>query len=211
MATLKRWNTSPPGGWQYYQKETAFTIKAENGHQLVQLVVDHRKYKNLEPQDPLAVRLEIERQLCVRLGYGECKAEGPDDKWVARDGKQRIATMSAVLAFSKTALSFFKSGMELAPMEEVQRRAANCRSCPLNQPMTGCSCNLFYKIIALTVPRERKLDGLYVCRACDCSLEAKVNLTPEQIVASNKGRNITWPEQECFQKSIMAAANLPSA
>lgn len=196
----------------YFQKETEFTIKAENRDNLVDLVVKHRQYRNLHPQQPALVALDIERQICVRLGHDECRPEGGEDKWVARDGRKPGVTMSGVLAFSKAALAFIASGAELAPMEEVHRRAAGCRGCPLNQPMTGCACNIFYKALDAAIPRSRKLEGLHVCRACDCSLVAKVNLTAEQIIVSNKGRQITWPAQECFQREIMehAAANLPS-
>lgn len=214
MAILKRRNETPPGGWVYFQKETEYTMKSENEDSLIALVVAHRKYRNLQPQEPALVALDVERQICVRLGFGECKREGTGDAWVPRDGSKQPVTMSGVLAFSRAALAFLASGAELAPMDEVARRAAGCRACPLNQPMSGCACNIFYKAIDAAIPRARRFDGLHVCRACDCSLVAKVNLTPAQIVVSNEGRNITWPEQECFQKTIMqqhAAANLPSA
>lgn len=214
MAILKRRHETPPGGWVYFQRETEFTIKGENEDALIASVVAHRKYRNLQPQEPPLVALDIERQICVRLGHGECRPESKNDGWVPRDGRKQGVTMSGVLAFSKAALAFIASGAELAPMEEVTRRAAGCRGCPLNQPMSGCACGIFYKAIDATIPRVRRFDGLHVCRACDCSLVAKVNLTEAQIIASNEGRNITWPEQECFQKTIMqrhAAANLPSA
>lgn len=213
MATLKHRRQSPPGGFVYFQKETEFTIKGENEPQLIDLVVAHRKYRNLHPQEPELVRLDIERQICTRLSREECRPESGDDKWVPQDGRRQPVTMSNVLSFSKAAIAFLASGGEMAPMEEVQRRAAICRGCPMNQPMTGCACNLFYKILDKTIPDSRRLQGLHVCRSCNCALGVKVNLTAAQVVASNEGRKIDWPEQECWQKTLMQehAATLPSA
>ena len=206
MAVLKRRNTAPPGGFKFYQAETRFAMTAENEDQLIDLVMAHRQYRGLVPTDRESVRLDIERQICTRLGHGDCKPEGKDDPWVPLDGSKKLVTMGAVLAFSKAAFAFVSSGFELAPMEEVQRRAEICRACPLNQPMTGCSCNTFYKAIEAAVSRERRLEGLHVCKACDCSLVAKVNLTDAQVVASNEGRGILFPAGACWQKTVMDKA-----
>ncbi len=204
MALLKSRRTTPPGQWTYRQAETEFTIKAENEDALIDLVIAHRAYRNLPMGDRESVRKEIERQICTRLGHGECKPESKNDPWVPQDGSKKVVTMSTVLAFSKAAFAFVSSGFELAPMEEVKRRAEICRACPLNQPMTGCSCNVFYRAIDAAVSAERRLPGLHVCKACDCSLVAKVNLTESQVVASNEGRKITWPDGvNCWQKKIM--------
>lgn len=209
MALLKFHNTAPPGGFQYFQRETEFTIKAESITELVDAIIAHRKYKNLHPQDRGNVQLEAERQMCVRLGRLDCKPESREDKWVPQDNMREHITMGMVLSFSKAALAFIASGGALAPIEEVQRRANICKTCPLNQPMSGCSCGLFYKAIDATVPRDRRLEGLHVCRACHCSLTAKANLTDEQVVISNEGRDIKWPEQECWQKAIMQRVSAP--
>lgn len=203
MALLKKRNEAPPGGFTYFQRETEFTIKGENLPQLVDLVSKHRAYKNLHPQDAESVQKDIERQICTRLGSLECRSEGAADTWVPRNPERNIVTMSGVLGFSKAAFEFVKSGGALAPMEEVQRRAEICRGCPLNQPMTGCSCNVFYKTIDAVVSSERRLPGLHVCRACNCSLVAKVNLTKEQVIISNEKRKITWPGSACWQKTLM--------
>lgn len=202
MAYLRYRSTTPPGGWVFYQKETAFTIKGENEGQLIDLVIQHRQYKSLLPQEREAVRLDIERQICTKLGSGECRSEGASDTWVPRNPERNVVTMSGVLAFSKAAFAFIKSGGAMAPMEEVQRRAEICRACPLNQELTGCACNSFYKTIESIVSADRRLPGLHVCRACDCSLVAKVNLTDEQVRVSNEGRKITWPGSACWQKDI---------
>lgn len=205
MALLKRRTTVPPGGFTYLQTETQAKITGENEDQLIDYVIAHRQYKALTPTDRETVRKEIERQICTRLGYSECKPEGKDDKWVPQDGSKPLIGMTQMIAFSKAALAFVASGGELAPIEEVKRRAAGCLACPLNQPVTGCSCGIFYKLVASAVPDSRKIDGLNVCMACHCALQAKVNLTDEQIVVSNDGRKIDWPQLNppCWQSEVM--------
>lgn len=206
MALLKT-RATPPGGWVFLQVETQFTLKAENEDALIDLVMAHRNYKGLPASDRATTKKEIERQICTRLGYQDCKPEGKSDPWVPRDGSKPRIGMMQMIAFSKAALAFVASGGELAPIEEVKRRARGCLACPLNQPVTGCSCGIFYKAIAAAVPESRKVEGLNVCMACHCSLQAKANLTEEQIVISNEGRKIDWPAQsECFQREIQARA-----
>lgn len=204
MATLKSRNTSPPGGFVYFQRETEFTLRGENEHQLIDLVVAHRKYRNLHPQDREAVRLDIERQICTRLGYNECRPEGKDDKWKPQDNTKPVIGMSQMLAFSKAAFAFLSSGAEMAPIEEVKRRQAICLGCPLSSLVSGCSCGIFYKAVAALVPASRSNPKLGICLACSCSTAAKSNLTEEQVHASNEGRNIQWPsiEPRCWQLEI---------
>ncbi len=204
MAVLKRRSQQPPGGFIYRQSETDATIKAENMDRLVDKVAAHRVYKGLTPTDRPSVQLDIERQICTRLGRLDCRKENADDTWVPQDNMREVVTMSGVLAFSKAAIAFLASGGEMAPMEEVKRRAAICRECPLNQPMTGCACNLFYKVLDTTIPADRRVEGMHVCRACNCSLGVKVNLTDAQVRVSNEGRTIDWPDQACWQKDLMA-------
>lgn len=207
MALLKRWNTAPPGNWVYFQRESQLTIKAENGDDLVDQVVAHRSYRGYTPTDRATVKLEIQRQICEKLGHGECRPEGNDDPWKPKDGSKPIVTLSNILSFSKAAIAFVASGGELAPMEEVNRRAEICRACFWNRQVTGCSCGGFYRILDATIPKERKLEGLHVCGICSCSNAVKVNLTDAQVIASNKGRNLDWPtETPCWQKRIMDQA-----
>lgn len=208
MALLKKHNETPPGGWTYFQRETEFTIKGENEQQLIDLVVAHREYRNLYPKDRESVRLDIERQICTRLGNLECKAEGKDDKWVPQNPVRNVVTMSMMLSFSKTAMAFAASGMQLATMEEAQRRAKMCNDCPLATPVAGCSCGTFYKAIEAVLPAERRFgQEKKVCMVCNCSVAVKMNLTDDQIVTSNEGRGeLPWPDTPCYQKDIMLAA-----
>lgn len=207
MALLKSYTTTPPGGWQYFQTETEFTIKGDCWSELVDLVLAHRRYRNLQPQDKPAVELEIQRQMCRKLGKGECRSEGPQDKWLPLPHEKNMLTMEMVLAFSKAAIAFVASGGELAPMEEVKRRAAICRHCLFNSQLSGCRCQPFYALLDKTIPRDRRMPDMGVCKVCSCSNLVKVNLTDEQVRISNEGRDLQWPQdQECWQARIMQDA-----
>lgn len=202
---LLRTRSTPPGGWTYLQVETQAKITAENEDALIDQVIAHRQYKGLPNSNRAETKNEIERQICVRLGHLDCAPEGDGDKWVPQDGSKPTIGMMEIISFGKAALEFISSGAELAPMEEVNRRAEICRRCVLNSPITGCNCSVFYKILDATLPASRKLEGLHVCGICHCSNAVKVNLTEAQVLASNEGRNLVWPtEVPCWQAEIAA-------
>lgn len=198
MALLKRKNTQPPGGFTYYQKETRLLLKGDNLSELIDRVIAHRKYKNLPTGDAEEVSLEIQRQICTRLGRHECSAEGIADEWVPIEHAGPLVTLSAITGFSAAALEWIKSGGELVPIEEAQRRREICISCPLNSPVGGCKCSAFYNLVASIVPSERQLEDLHVCHACACSLQAKVHLPMNVVRESNDGRKLDFPVY-CWQ------------
>ncbi len=198
MATLKHRNTQPPGGFSYYQKDTRYLLKGDSLGELTDRVVRHRKYRNLLPTDAETVQLEIERQICTRLGSYHCRAEGTEDEWVPIENHGPLVTLSAITGFSAAALEWIKTGHELVPIEEANRRRDICISCPLNSPVGGCKCSAFYNLVSSIVPRERQLEDLYVCHACACSLQAKANLPMNVVHESNEGRKLDFPAY-CWQ------------
>lgn len=213
MALLKRKQQTPPGTgngkWPYLQAESGLMIYAENFDSLVDLVVQHRAYRGYGRANSAEASLDIQRQICQSLGSSECKKEGAGDPWVPRIPERVKITMGDIIGFSKATLELITSGGALAPIGTAQARAKDCLACPLNRPLSGCSCNTFYKIVEAAVSKERRIEGLHVCHVCHCSNTAKVNLTDEQIIASNKGRDLKWPEgQPCYQRDIMRAAGL---
>ncbi len=205
MALLKSFTTTPHLGWRYFQQETEFTLTGDNWEELVKAVTDHRVYRNLQPQDKAAVELDIQRQMCRKLGKQECRSEGPQDKWLPLPPEKELVSMDMIMGFSKAAFAFAASGGELAPIEEVKRRAEICRRCIFNEALHGCRCTAFYKLLDKTIQGARRMDGLGVCRVCHCSLVVKANLTDEQVRISNEGRELNWPDdQECWQKAIVS-------
>jgi len=65
---LKSHTLIPPGGWYYIQPETEFRIEADDFYTLVSRTIQHRKYKNIHPYDPTSALIEVERQICKRIG-----------------------------------------------------------------------------------------------------------------------------------------------
>ncbi len=193
MARLKFPNQVPPRGFFYVQKETRLRIEGESIGDLSKKVVDHRVYKGLPGQTMEEARLDIERQICSRLTKRECASElGVDDEWKPIDDNPNI-TLSAVIGASKAALEFVASGAELVPEVERSRRTEICLDCPLNNAVRGCRCSIFYRMIERMVPANRRNPELFVCSACQCSLQAKTNLPANVIKAGDAGRNIQYP------------------
>lgn len=197
MAILKHPSTTPPGGFRYKQLETGLTVTGDSLSDLIQKTVAHRRYKGLKPDDPATVSLEVQRQICTRLGKEECKAEEVDS-WVPVPITPRF-TLTDILAFSKTLLEFIKSGGKLVPIQEAQSRRAICAACPCNVSASGCKCSIFYKAIAAAVPKERQWSDLHICQLCSCSLQAKVSV-PMEVLETDK-RKINWPVHCWMHKS----------
>lgn len=207
MARYKFHNVSPPGGWRYWQKETRFTIKADSLNALIEKVRGHRTYKGFTPTDRESVRLDIERQICARLTKNECKPEGPEDSWVPLEDPNSLLSIKKVWSFSKAAVDWLTSGRPMVSEAEMQRRAAICLDCPLNQNVTGCgSCGVM-GIINSAIPKDRRVDGLNECVACGCSVKALVNVPEGTILAAHEGRTINLPDW-CWQPSV-SLANQP--
>ncbi len=199
MALLKTPNTSPPGGFKYVQSETKLTIVGDSLQDLTAKVVSHRKYKGLKPDDTHTVGHEIQRQICTRLGNGECKPEAAD-VWVPVKTTKRFS-LSDILAFSKAMIEFAKSGASMAPMDEAQRRRKICADCPINQRAVGCKCSLFYKAVDAALPKERRFHDMHICGICNCSNAVKVNMPVSVLLTES--RDLSFPVH-CWLPEILA-------
>lgn len=203
MARLNNPNEAPPGNFQFTEYRSGLRITENTLMDCVQKVIDHRKHRGWGPLDRNEVRAEVERQICGRLGSVHCKPEGPDDPWKPVNDLTLTIRLSDIMAASKALLEWLSSGMRAAPMEETQRRRAICATCSLNKPATGCKCDLLYKAIAASVPKERQFEDLHICGACGCSLKAKCSAPPNVIAASEKVRSLTYPTH-CWVPSVIA-------
>lgn len=198
MALLKHPGTVPPGGFKYRQPETGLTLTGDSLSDLINKTVSHRRYKGLKPDSAEMVSLDVQRQICTRLGKADCKEE-ETDSWVPVPTTPRF-TLTDILAFSRTLLEFIKSGGALVPIDEAQRRREICVVCPLNQKATGCKCSLFYKAVNAAVPKERRWDDLHVCGICHCSTMAKVNV-PLSVIEADK-RKLAFPVNCWMHKGL---------
>jgi hypothetical protein len=204
MPRYKHRGTVPPGGWFYIQKETRLRILGESLTDLSRKVLEHRVYKSLERATLGYAQEDIERQTCLRLDRNQCYAEGADDTWVPVAASP-VPKLSAVMAFSKTAFEFIKSGAELVDTAEAKRRTDICLGCPLNTRVTGCKCSIFYKTINQVIPEDRKNPELGVCGICSCSLQAKVNLTADVIRRGETRHDLQYPPH-CWLPEILTSS-----
>ncbi len=60
-------NIVPNGGWFYIQPETEFRIDAQTFDQLIDRVMIHRDYKEIDPCCRKLVEFEVEVQIRERL------------------------------------------------------------------------------------------------------------------------------------------------
>lgn len=203
MALLRFKNQAPNRGFTFMQGETRLWLEGKSLGELVKKVKDHRQHKGLHPQDEASIQLEVERQICARLGTNDCIAEGPDDDWAPVPVDSNVMNVDKILSFSRSALEWIKGGGQLVAIEEAERRASICRGCPSNVDSGhGCFNCAMTKIISLAVPASRRLPDLKICGHCGCDLQSKVNMPDSVIVASDVGRNITFPTF-CWQRQIL--------
>lgn len=158
----------------------------------------HRGYRNLPRTDYQDVVDDVNAQMCERLGPDHCTAR-KGDQWmhIKKDFSNGIDGETA-LAGSRALLDFLKSGRQMVEDAESLRRADICRSCHLNTPAQGCgNCSSLATATARLVPENRRYSGLNVCAACGCGLQLKVNVPLDIIEASEKHRDLTYP-QNCW-------------
>jgi len=169
---------------------------------VVDKVIEHRKHRGWSPTDKVSVRVEVERQLCVRLDSSKCKPEGPEDDWKPVDNLAHSFGLSQIMSGSRAALEWIKGGFGMSSIADSDARRAICVTCPLNLHAHGCKCDILYKTINAIVPADRQYPELNICGACGCSLKAKVASPDSVIVASELGKSTTYPSH-CWVPAIL--------
>jgi hypothetical protein len=195
MATIKSFSTVPPGGWKYVQPETGARFSGHTFDELKKQVKVHREYKGL-PTDELD--LDVQRQLCAGLGTEWCKPEPGEDYRPVRDLTSELTTQMAI-SLGKAITAFVADGGQMVEKVEAEERAAKCRGCPFNKPARLCSCSAVYSLVEALIPKERKYEGISVCMACGCSLQAKVNL-PLGVIGASLPADLVLPPW-CWQNA----------
>lgn len=195
MPYLKMPNTTPPGGWRYFQPETRLWFNGDDqGYEdMVERIAHHRQYRKIQRQSLKETAEDVQNQICERLGPEHCRDMPSGSFWLKNDYSAGLSA-SSVLAGSKAFIDFLTEGTEQVPLEQVKQRAEICRGCHLNTPLQGCgSCSTLMQMTAKILPKERRLEGLQTCAACGCGLQLKVNATMETISKADEGRNLTYP------------------
>jgi len=208
MARLKHPGTVPPApGYAYLQRESRLTIHGESRDDLVARVIQHRQHKGYEPTDKATVTLEVERQICSRLGKDWCKAEGIDDEWIPMPDGGDFLNWNKVKSFSAAAWEWLKQGGELAPLDEAKARAAICGDCPACQPWGGCRACGLSRWTNEVVPKDRQFSEVAGrgCAVCSCALGTLVNAPASVILAAEAERPLTYAKG-CWKIALIANA-----
>jgi len=178
-----RTNAPAGGGWRYTVPETSAYIVGTTEGQLIENVKKH--YVANDFHVPFGLRELVEEQIC-RDVPDYCVPDGPELKPVK---KQQHRFVHEIVSGTKTLWSWLVTGGGASvEAEEAERRAAICVGCVENQEPGGCtSCALAAMLqqIARIAPGETSQgDKLKACRACGCSLKAKV-WVPTEILQKN--------------------------
>lgn len=187
----------PRGGWTYKVEATGVTVNAGSINKLKQHVMAHLNANRVEI--PAGLEEEIEDTACHNLGAGmphwcaERKPEVPKpgrSKWRAAD----------VVRFLKTVIQWgLAGGFKFVPIEEAERRAAICATCPLNTTVSGCmGCGGVGTLVKMIRGSTRTSQDakLHTCEVCGCFLQVKV-LVPAGVI-DNSG--LEYPAH-CWQHS----------
>ena len=163
----------PPGGWHWVCPTTGTIVRASCWVDLVHNVNKHvagcKKCPDVLPN-------QIEQQICERVGRGLCNDDNGAPVFTE---PAKALTVSQVLTFTRTLISWFREGNKLVSQATAEKRAKICTSCPLNQDLTnctGCAMKPIRNAVSLLRGKRRtSLDSaLRICQACGCSLEVKV-------------------------------------
>lgn len=183
----------PSGGYSYTQAETGLTLSADNIHQLIARVVDHRRANGLPV--PFNIEDEVTSKVC---------GERPE---LCREAdlsvpKSKPITLAMVLRITRT---MFQAGFEREDQETADTRAAICASCDDNitpQGCTGCSSSAIKKAVAFVVGnRKTPHDSLLnSCKHCGCFNEAQVWIPLEALQSQiTETENEALPDH-CWKK-----------
>lgn len=192
----------PPGGvWRWTSEEGRTLAVRTHPRKLIEAVIGYQTQNHL----PVQSAEEIEHAICMQMGLTPpyCSGSG-----VVPTGRTTLDTLRQA---SRHAVEFFKNGMELAPMEEVNRRADICAKCPRNQPIGGCTdcmpevaAELATDAVVNAARRPRSYAKLHNCQQCGCRLALKTQLPDKGILIGPKEQFPEW----CW---VPAVANSNSA
>lgn len=192
----------PPGGaWSWISPVTGRKLVSRGAaRKLVNSVIAYQRENGHEVQTPE----QVEHDICMQSGLLKpyCRGSGS-----VPSGR---TTLQTLVNASKAFVAWVNSGMELAPMEEVEARAAICARCPRNQPLGGCSsclpelaAEVAQDALVSKARRSKHHDKLHNCQQCGCRLALKTQL-PDAATTVEEGQQ--FPEW-CW---VPAAAGTPA-
>lgn len=188
---------TPPTGWVYVERSTGAQFERNSYDQLLEAVREHREYRGLPVHE---TERDVQDQICLTLGEPTCRRSRQDPAPI-RD-RTRSLDLDTLMSGSRALFGWLGSGGATVAPSVSQDRAKVCLSCPLNKPVSKCSCSPFYLLLQTAIPKDRTIDGLHVCMACGCSLKAKVLVTDE-VIRGSISPSTDFPKW-CWQLPIAA-------
>lgn len=178
MLKLKIDNVVPSGGWVYVHPHTGFKITAPTWNDLITRIRNYRLANGMS----LGVNFEetIGSEICQQQGWSEprCLQEEPTPL------KQRVIGMHDVVSFLKVLKHWLLKDPTLVELEEADRRAHICATCPYNVNVTGCAgcTNIAGMIFSATGDRQTSHDlQLRNCQVCGCVNKVQVWVPKETL------------------------------
>lgn len=174
MLTMLDRETTPNGGYSFFQTETRTRLIAPTLRQLAESVVTHRKSNGLTAGSLDEVMLECEGQICSTAPPGTC-----------RDVQGQVVMAGVNLSLedvkrgTATLFDWFLHGKKKVAKPLAEERARVCSSCFANKEPEGCTpcaSGALREIADKIVGGDSTAhDGfLKSCAFCSCVLRAKV-------------------------------------
>jgi hypothetical protein len=180
----------PPGGvWRWTAPNGRTLSVRTHPSKLLTAVAGYLAENSL----PAMTTEEIEHAVCTQMGLTPPYCVGTDVVPVGR------TTLSTLQSARRHAVEFFKNGMELAPMDEVNRRANICSTCPRNQPIGGCldcmpemAAEVATDAVVRADRRPTAYAKLHNCQQCGCRLALKTQLPDKGIFIESDQQFPEW-------------------
>lgn len=191
-------STTPPGMWRFKHIDTGFVSRGTTFNDLVGKVAQYRQNRKEPIVSEGYVRLadEVEDEICQALSP-EDQIAHCNTKWRQTSGIH----WREVARFLHTLAAWLKTGFQMVPQEEAERRAAICAKCPLNVGMSGCAiCRVSLQAgrDALMQRSTTSDDKLHACGVCGCDNKTQVHV-PLDILRSGKSK-LSYPSW-CWKAS----------
>lgn len=175
MLSLLDRQTTPPGGFRWFQKETQAWINSNTMLDLARDVIRHRHANGIQTSgDEEEVQRELEDQLCRTLPPGVCR-----DVDGQRIVSAQVMSFDAIKQGTATLLAFIAGGQVRVDRPVANVRAKTCAGCFANRDPSGecttCTKAAFAAATAIVGAEPTDYDGyLKACAYCACGLKAKV-------------------------------------
>jgi hypothetical protein len=170
-------NTTPPGGYQYYQVESRTRITAPTLEVLADLVRKHRQSNELPGKEKSHAEVmdECQEQMCATAPPGICRDPQGAVKMTGTSLNFQTITRGAETLWD----FFFKHGRKIVDPALATERARICGNCFANRKPEGCtSCATNW----LRELSEKFVGGaetphdavIHSCAFCGCQLRSLI-------------------------------------